>query len=62
MEKLPVLLMVLLFAVTLTSQTIFDDEGIKSDAIAMKDNTQAIIGDANDQMSDFSGAAAVVTP
>lgn len=53
MEKLLILLMVVLFAVGLTSQTIFDNDGMQADAVEMKDNTQAIIGDANTQMETF---------
>ena len=55
MEKLLILLMIVLFAVGLTSQTIFDDEGMQSDADEMKTNTQNIIGNANHQMTDFGG-------
>ncbi|MEK5217701.1 hypothetical protein [Psychrobacillus sp. FSL H8-0487] len=58
MEKLLILLMIVLFAVGLTSQTIFDDEGMQADAVEMKDNTQEIIGAANDQMAQFG----TVTP
>ena len=61
MDKLLVLLMVVLFTVGLTSQTIFDDEGMQADADEMKDNTQEIIGNANDQMTTF-GNGAVPTP
>lgn len=46
--------MVVLFAVGLTSQTIFDDKGMQSDAVEMKNNTQKIIGEANTQMESFS--------
>jgi hypothetical protein len=60
MEKLLILLMVVLFAVGLTSQTIFDEDGMQADAEDMKDNTQEIIGDANEQMENFGTAP--VTP
>lgn len=53
MEKLLILLMVVLFAVGLTSQTIFDDGGMQADAKEMKDNTQEIISGANSQMEGF---------
>ncbi|MEK5217702.1 hypothetical protein [Psychrobacillus sp. FSL H8-0487] len=56
MEKLLILLMIVLFAVGLTSQTIFDDEGMQADAVDMKDNTQEILGDANAQMAQFGGS------
>lgn len=64
MEKLLILLMIVLFAVGLTSKTIFDDNGMQKDAVEMKDNTQKIIGDANEQMANFGTDAAgpVVTP
>ena len=54
--------MIVLFAVGLTSQTIFDDEGMQADAADMKDNTQEIIGNANDQMTSFGTGKAVTTP
>ncbi|WP_282155746.1 hypothetical protein [Cytobacillus gottheilii] len=56
MDKLFVLLMVVLFAVGLTSQSIFDEDGMQADALEMKDNTQEIIGDANSQMENFGGS------
>ncbi len=64
MEKLLILLMIVLFAVGLTSKTIFDDNGMQKDAVEMKDNTQKIIGDANEQMANFRNASgtAPVTP
>lgn len=64
MEKLLILLMIVLFAVGLTSKTIFDDNGMQKDAVEMKDNTQKIIGDANEQMANFGTDATgpVVTP
>ena len=61
MEKLLILLMIVLFAVGLTSQTIFDDEGMQADAADMKDNTQEIIGNANDQMTSFGTGGTVTT-
>ncbi len=48
--------MVVLFAVGLTSQSIFDEDGMQADALEMKDNTQEIIGDANSQMENFGGS------
>ncbi|EFV75040.1 MULTISPECIES: hypothetical protein [Cytobacillus] len=56
MEKLVILLMILLFAVGLTSKTIYEDNGVQSDAMDMKDNTQTIIKNANTQMSQFGGS------
>lgn len=61
MEKLLILLMIVLFAVGLTSQTIFDNNGMQADAVEMKDNTQKIIGDANKQMEIFGTTAAPTT-
>ncbi|MFS0783390.1 hypothetical protein [Bacillus sp. 1P06AnD] len=55
MEKLIILLMILLFAVGLTTKTIYDDKGVQSDAVKMKENTQHIISNANDKMVDFGG-------
>ncbi|MCM3164134.1 MULTISPECIES: hypothetical protein [Bacillaceae] len=62
MEKLLILLMVLLFAVGITNSTIFDENGIQTDAVEMKDNTQNIVKDANDSMETFGGATTPTTP
>ncbi|MCM3164133.1 MULTISPECIES: hypothetical protein [Bacillaceae] len=61
MEKLLILLMILLFAVGITNSTIFDEDGIHTDAIDMKDNTQDIVQSANDSMETFGGGLAAPT-
>ncbi len=55
MDKLLVLLMIVLFAVGLTSITIFQSDGLQQDALTMKDSTLTIIKDANTQMDTFTG-------
>ena len=54
MDKLLILLMVILFAVAVTSQTIFQEGGLQQDSIDMKNKTQTIIQDANTTMDNFS--------
>lgn len=56
MSKLLTLLMIVLFVVALTSQVIFAEGGMQSDANTMKENTQTIISNANSQMTSFSGS------
>jgi len=46
--------MIILFAVGVTSQTIFQSDGLQSDSINMKNKTQTIIDEANTTMDDFS--------
>ncbi len=58
MDKLLVLLMIVLFAVGLTSITIFQSDGLQQDALTMKDSTLGIIKEADQQMNDFT----TVTP
>jgi len=50
--------MIVLFAVGLTSITIFQSDGLQQDALSMKGSTQGIIDDAEEQMNDFT----TVTP
>ena len=54
MDKLLIFLMIILFAVGVTSQTIFQSDGLQSDSINMKNKTQTIIDEANTTMDDFS--------
>lgn len=61
MEKLFVVLMILLFAVGLTSQTIFNSDGIQNDAVDMKTSTQDIVQEANEQMNSFSSSGGTGT-
>ena len=53
MDKLLIFLMIILFAVGVTSQTIFQSDGLQSDSINMKDKTQTIIEEANTEMDNF---------
>lgn len=53
MDKLLVLLMIVLFAVGLTSITIFQSDGLQQDALTMKTSTQSIVKDAETQMDEF---------
>jgi len=50
--------MIVLFAVGLTSITIFQSDGLQQDALTMKDSTLGIIKEADQQMNDFT----TVTP
>lgn len=54
MDKLLTLFLIVLFTVGITTNTIFSDDGMQTDAVEMKDNTQAIISDANTQMETFA--------
>lgn len=53
MDKLLILLMIILFGVAVTNQTIFADEGLQNDAAEMKSSTQSIVQQANTTMKNF---------
>lgn len=56
MDKLIAFLMILLFTVAICNSAIFKSDGIQNDAMSMKTNTQNIVKDANDAMTEYGNS------
>jgi len=55
MEKLFLLFMIVVFAVSLTIKSVYADDGLQKDAIDMKNKTSSMMSDANSELSTYGG-------
>ncbi|WP_430510682.1 hypothetical protein [Gottfriedia solisilvae] len=53
MDKVVAVLMILLFVVAMTKNTLFDSNGITKDVSDTKSSTQTVIQNANTQMKNL---------
>jgi hypothetical protein len=58
MGKVAVFLLLTLFVVGFVIFAVYDENGVQSDMVDMKNNTQGMMQDANDTMENYGG----VTP